>query len=96
MQSKCDCEIAASQAAGQSDGGGRVLGTDGSCFKHEQMALERTCRRIPAILRWDDSEVGGRSAVRTDPQQDGTSGVITSVHGSRVESAQVEMSPEGK
>ena len=27
-----DCELAASQAASQSDGSGRVLGIDGSCF----------------------------------------------------------------
>ena len=48
-----NCELAASKAAGQ-NGGGRLLGIDGRCFKNEQMALERTSRRIPAILSWDD------------------------------------------
>ena len=52
-----DCELTALQAASQSDGTGRLLGIDGRCFKHEQMALVRTCRRIPVILSWKDSEV---------------------------------------
>ena len=82
------------QAASQSDGTGRILGIDGRCFKNEQMALVRTCRRIPVILSWNDSEVGGRSAVRTDPKEEETSDVLASMHGSRGDSAQVERSLE--
>ena len=55
----------------------------------------RTCGRIPRILSWNDSEVGSRSAGRTDPKEIETSDVVTSMHGSRGDSAQVERSLEG-
>ena len=45
-----DSELTALQTASQSDGTGRVLGMDSRCCKNEQMALMRTCRRIPVIL----------------------------------------------
>ena len=89
-----DCELTALQAASKSDGTGRILGMDSRCFKNEQMALVRTCRRIPVILSRNDSEVGGRSTGRTDPKEEETSDVVTSMHGSRDDSAQVERSLE--
>ena len=89
-----DCELTALQAASQSDGTGRILGMDSRCFKNEQMALVRTCRRIPVILSWNDSEAGGRSAGRMDPKEEETSDAVTSMHGSRGDSAQVQRSLE--
>ena len=84
-----DCELAALQTASQSDGTGRILGMDCHCCKNEQMALVRTCRYIPRILSWKDSDVGSRSAGRTDSKEVETSDVVTSMHGSRDDSAQV-------
>ena len=89
-----DCELTALQAASQSDGAGCILGMDSRCFKNEQMTLVRTCRRISVILSWNDSEVGGRSAGRTDPKEEEPPDVVTSMRGSRGESAQVERSLE--
>ena len=82
-----DCELTALQAAGQSDGTGRILGMDSRCFKNKQMALVRTCKRIPVILSWKDSEVADRSAGRTEPKEEEISDVVTSMHGSRGHSA---------
>ena len=87
--------ILSEQTASQSDGTGRILGMDSRCCKNEQMALVRTCRCIPRILSWKDSDVGSRSAGRTDPKEVETSDVVTSMHGSRGNSAQVERSLEG-
>ena len=67
---------------------------DSRCFKIEQMALVRTCRRIPVISTWNDSEVGGRSAGGTKPKEEETLVAVTSMHGSRGDSAQVERSLE--
>ena len=64
-----DGELAALQAASQSDGTGRVLGMDSRGFNNEQMSRVRTYRRLPVIL-------------------------VTSMHGSRGDSAQVEKSLE--
>ena len=77
-----DSELTALQAACQSDGAGRVLGMDSRCCKNEQMALVRTGRRLPV------------SAGRTDPKEVETSDVVTSMHGSRGDSAQLERSLE--
>ena len=65
---------------------------DSRGFKNKQMALVRTCRRIPVILSWNDSETGGRSAGQTDPKEEETSDIVTSMHGSRGDSAQVKRS----
>ena len=89
-----DCEFTDLQAASQTDGTGRILGIDGRGLKDEQMALVRTCRRMPVILGWNDSDVGSRSAVRTDPKEEETSDVVTSMHGSGSDSPQVERSLE--
>ena len=56
------------------------------------MALVRTCRRISRILSWNDSDVGNKSAVRTDSKEEETSDVVTSMHGSRGDSGQIERS----
>ena len=77
-----DCEFSDLQAASQSDGTGRILGIDGRGLKDEQMAHVRTCRSLPVILGWNDSDVGSRSAVRTDPKEEKTSDVVTSMHDS--------------
>ena len=57
----------------------------------EQMTRVRTCRRIPVILDWKDSDVG-----RTDPEEMEMSNVVTSMHSSRSNSAQGERSLEEK
>ena len=90
-----DSELTALQTASQSDGTERVLGMDSRCCKNEQMARVRTCRCIPSILSWKDSDIGRRSACRTDPKEIQTSDVVTSMHDSRGDSAQVERSLEG-
>ena len=89
-----DCELTALQTARQTDGTERILGMDSRCCKNEQMALVRTSGRLPRILSWNDSDVGSRSAGRTDPKEEKTSDVMTSMHGSRGDSAQVERSQE--
>ena len=91
-----DGELTALQAASQSDGTGRVLRMDSSGFTNEQMARVRTCRCIPRILSWKDSDAGSRSAGRTDPEEGETSDVVTSMHGNRGDFAQVERSLEGE
>ena len=68
-----DGELTALQASSQSDGTGRVQGMD----SREQMTRVRTCRRIPVILDWKDSDVG-----RTNPKEMEMSDVVTSMHGS--------------
>ena len=68
---------------------------DSRGFKNEQMTRVSTGRRIPVILSWKDSDIGSRSASRTDPKEVKTSDVVTSMHGSRGDSAQVERSLEG-
>ena len=87
-------ELANLQAASQSDVTGRILEIDGRGCKYEQMALVRTCRRISRILSWNDSDVGNKSAVRTDSKEEETSDVVTSMHSSRGDSAQIERSPK--
>ena len=89
IESACQCspevidsELTALQAASRSDGTGRVLGMDSRCCKNEQKALVRTGRHLPV------------SAGRTDPKEVETSDVVTSMHGSRSNSAQVERSLE--
>ena len=67
-----DCELTALQAACQSDGTGRIRGMDSRCLKNKQMAHVRTSKHIQVILGWNDSEVGGRSAGRTDPKEEDT------------------------
>ena len=76
-----DGELTALQTASQSDGTGRVLGMNSSSFKNEQ--------RTRVILSWKDSDVGSRSAGRTDPKEVETSDVVTSMHGNRGDSGQV-------
>ena len=90
-----DCELTALQTGSQSDGTGRILGMDSRCSNNEQMVLVRTCRCIRRILSWNDSDVGSRSAGRTDPKEVKTSDVVTSRHGSRSDSAQGEKSLKG-
>ena len=58
------------------------------------MTRVRTGRRLPVFLGWNDSDLGSRSAGRTDPKEVDTSDVVTSKHGSRGDSAQVEKSLE--
>ena len=82
-----DSERMALQAPNQSDGTGRVLGMD----SREQMRRVRTCRRIPVILDWKDSDVG-----RMDPKELEMSDIATSMHSSRSNSAQGERSLEEK
>ena len=91
-----DCELTALQADCQSEGTGRIQEMNSRCFKSKQMALVRTCKRIPVIFSWKDSEVGARSAGRTDPKQEETPDVVTSMHGSRGDFAQVKRSLEGR
>ena len=66
------------QAYNQSNGTVRVLGID----NREQMTRVRTCRRIPVILDWKESDVG-----RTDPEEMEMSDVVTSMYISRSNSA---------